>query len=178
VRGVKRQRLKALLCGDVSLLAYHLPLDAHHELGNNMQLARLLDIEVTGALETRKGDPALLLRGRLPAAMSGQELGRHIAQRLAREPLHIAGAHAAVRNVAWCTGAAQDYLEYAAAAGVEAFITGEVSERTTHLAREYGVHFYAAGHHATERYGIHALIEHLAARFDLAAHFIDIDNPV
>jgi dinuclear metal center YbgI/SA1388 family protein len=177
VCGVKRQRLKALLCGDVSLLAYHLPLDAHPEFGNNAQLGRLLDIEVTGSLATGFGEHGLLLRGRLPAPMSATELGQHIALRLGRMPLHIAGARAAVREVAWCTGAAQDYLEQAAAAGVDAYITGEISERTTHLARETGVHFYAAGHHATERYGIRALIEHLAARFAVETQFVDIDNP-
>jgi dinuclear metal center YbgI/SA1388 family protein len=178
VCGVKRQRLKALLSGDVSLLAYHLPLDAHAELGNNAQLGRLLGIEVTGALPTGRGESELLLRGRLPAAMSGAQLGRHIAQRLGRAPLHIAGAREAVREVAWCTGAAQDYIELAAAAGVDAYITGEISESTTHLARETGVHFYAAGHHATERYGVRALLEHLAARFAVETRFVDIDNPV
>jgi dinuclear metal center YbgI/SA1388 family protein len=178
VRGMQRQRLRALLCADMSLLAYHLPLDAHAELGNNVQLARVLDIEVTGALETAPGEPALLLRGRLSAPMSGEELGHHIARCLARAPLHITAGPALIRDVAWCTGAAQDYLLRAAAAGVDAFITGEASERTTHQARESGVHFYAAGHHATERYGVQALLAHLGARFDLATRFIDIDNPV
>lgn len=178
VCGVKRQRLKALLCGDVSLLAYHLPLDAHAEFGNNAQLARLLDIEITGALPDGRGGSGLLLRGRLAAPVSAEQFGRRIAQRLGRTPLHIAGARAALREVAWCTGAAQDYLEQAAAAGVDAYITGEISERTTHLARETGVHFYAAGHHATERYGVRALLEHLAARFAVETRFIDIDNPV
>jgi dinuclear metal center YbgI/SA1388 family protein len=125
VRGMQRQRLRALLCADMSLLAYHLPLDAHAELGNNVQLARVLDIEVTGALETAPGEPALLLRGRLSAPMSGEELGHHIARCLARAPLHITAGPALIRDVAWCTGAAQDYLLRAAAAGVDAFITGE-----------------------------------------------------
>lgn len=178
VCGVKRQRLKALLSADVSLLAYHLPLDAHAEFGNNVQLARLLDIEITGALPTARGEPALVLRGRLSAAMSSVQLAGHLAQRLGRAPLHIAGGRATVREVAWCTGAAQEYLEPAAAAGVDAFITGEISERTTHLARETGVHFYAAGHHATERYGVRALLAHLAATFPVETRFIDIDNPV
>lgn len=178
VCGVRRRRLRALLCADISLLAYHLPLDAHAELGNNAQLARVLGIEITGELVTGRGERGLLLRGRLPAAMSGAELGRHLAQRLAREPLHIAGDRALVRELAWCTGAAQDYLEPAAAAGVDAFITGEASERTTHLARETGVHFYAAGHHATERYGVRALLEHIGARFGVETRFADIDNPV
>jgi len=177
VCGVKRQRLKALLCGDVSLLAYHLPLDAHPEFGNNAQLGRLLDIEITGSLPTGGGESGLLLRGRLPAPVSAAQFGQHIAQRLGRAPLHIAGARAAVYEVAWCTGAAQDYLEQAAVAGVDAYITGEISERTTHLARETGVHFYAAGHHATERYGVRALIEHLAAHFAVETRFVDIDNP-
>lgn len=178
VCGVKRRRLRALLCADISLLAYHLPLDAHAELGNNAQLARVLGIEITGELATGRGERGLLLRGRLPAAMSGAELGRHLAQRLAREPLHVAGDRALLREVAWCTGAAQEYLEPAAAAGVDAYITGEASERTTHLARETGVHFYAAGHHATERYGVRALLEHLGVQLGVETRFVDIDNPV
>ncbi|MBK8161822.1 MAG: Nif3-like dinuclear metal center hexameric protein [Gammaproteobacteria bacterium] len=178
VCGIKRRRLHALLCGDLSLIAYHLPLDAHAEFGNNVQLARVLDIEITGSLDTGRGESGLLLRGRLPVAVSGQQLGRHLAQRLAREPLYVAGARPLVRDVAWSTGAAQDYLEHAAAAGVDAFITGEASERTTHLARESGVHFYAAGHHATERYGVRALLEHIGAKFDVETRFVDIDNPV
>lgn len=177
VRGVKRQRLKPLLCNDVSLLAYHLPLDAHAEFGNNVQLAHLLGISITGTLQDGRGGPALVSRGRLSAPLSGEQFAHHIAQRLGRAPLHVAGAGATIRDVAWCTGAAQDYLEAAAAAGVDAFITGEISERTTHLARETGVHFYAAGHHATERYGVRALIAHLAAAFDVETRFVDIDNP-
>ncbi|MCC6208036.1 MAG: Nif3-like dinuclear metal center hexameric protein [Gammaproteobacteria bacterium] len=178
VRGIRRQRMKALLCADLSLLAYHLPLDAHPELGNNVQLARVLDIDITGELAAGRKESGLLLRGRLSADMSGQELAHHLARRLARDPLHVAGDRAEVREVAWCTGAAQDYLELAAAAGVHAFITGEVSERTTHIARETGVHFYAAGHHATERYGVRALLEHIKEKFAIETRFIDIDNPV
>lgn len=178
VCGIRQRRLRALLCADISLLAYHLPLDAHAELGNNAQLARVLDIAISGELATGRKERGLLLRGRLGADMSGQDLSRHLAQRLAREPLHVAGARALVREVAWCTGAAQDYLELAAAAGVDAFITGEASERTTHIARETGVHFYAAGHHATERYGVRALLAHIAANFAVETRFVDVDNPV
>lgn len=177
IRGMKRRRLGTLLANDISLLAYHLPLDAHPVYGNNIQLARLLGIEVTGVMDT-DNDPPITLRGELPEALPPAALARHIGAALGREPLHIPGHDRPVRTLGWCTGAAQDYIEYAVAAGVDAFISGEVSERTTHVARESGVHYFAAGHHATERGGVQALGAHLAEKFDLEYEFVEIDNPV
>lgn len=177
IRGVLRERLAMLLKHDISLIAYHLPLDAQPEFGNNQQLAGLLDIEISGSMDP--GDKSVLgLEGELPVALQGDQFARLISERLSRAPLHIAGTDRPVKRVAWCTGAAQDYIERAAELSVDAYITGEVSERTVHLAREYGLHFYAAGHHATERYGIRALGEKLAAVLDIDTKFIDIDNPV
>lgn len=176
VTGTRRRRLQVLLGNDINLLAYHLPLDCHGSYGNNVQLARQLDIKVTGEV---KGEVAgLTLRGELPTPMSADVLAEHIERRLGRAPLHLPGDRASIRSIAWCTGAAQGYFEVAVSAGVDAYLTGEVSEYTTHLARESGVHFFAAGHHATERYGVKSLAEHLAEQFDVIAEFIDIDNPV
>jgi len=174
VTGVKRARLKFLLDHDINLLAYHLPLDAHPELGNNAQLARLLGFELEGWF----GEQSIAAYGKLSQAVTLEELAQRITQSLNREPLVIGAANAQIRRVAWCTGAAQDMLEQAVALGVDAFVTGEVSERTVHMAQETGVAFIAAGHHATERYGIQALGEHLARRFGISHRYIDIDNPV
>ena len=174
ITGIKRDRLRFLLERDINLVAYHLPLDAHPELGNNVQLARLLGFEIEGWF----GEQSIAAYGRLPEAMSLETLGRQVAHGLRREPLVVGDVLTPIRHVAWCTGAAQDLLEHAVALGVDAFLTGEVSERTVHLARESGVAFIAAGHHATERYGVQALGEHLANRYGISHRYIEIDNPV
>ncbi|OIQ86616.1 putative GTP cyclohydrolase 1 type 2 [mine drainage metagenome] len=174
VTGIKRARLKYLLERDINLVAYHLPLDAHPQLGNNAQLARMLGIEVDGWF----GEQSLVAHGRLAEPVTLAAFGRKIAQALGREPLLVGEAGSSIRRVAWCTGAAQDALEQAVEMGVDAFVTGEVSERTVHLARESGVAFIAAGHHATERYGVQALGEHLANRYGIRHRYVEIDNPV
>lgn len=177
VIGIKQRRLKSLLANDISLIAYHLPLDAHPELGNNAGLGVDLGLIVEAGFGG-EGEPDIALRGRLPEPLSPAALGARIEARLGRAPLHIAGAGERVETVAWCTGAAQSYIDRAVAEGVDAFISGEISEQTVHVARESGLHFYSAGHHATERYGARALGEHLAERFGIAHEFVDIDNPV
>ncbi len=174
VTGIKRARLKFLLERDINLVAYHLPLDAHQELGNNARLARVLDIAIEGWF----GEQSIAAYGSLPRPVSLETFGRTVAHSLHREPLIVGNANAEIRRVAWCTGAAQDALEQAVALGVDAFLTGEVSERTVHLARESGVAFIAAGHHATERYGVQSLGEHLANRYGISHRYIEIDNPV
>ena len=176
--GMKRQRLATLLRHDLSLLAYHLPLDAHPELGNNVQLARVLDLTVTGTLAVEAGAPGLVLVGEPAQPQSGTAFAAHLSARLGREPLYIPGGDQPIRRLAWCTGGAQALIEQAVHAGVDAFITGEASEQTTHIARENGLHFFAAGHHATERYGVAALGAHVAEHFGLHFHLVDIDNPV
>lgn len=175
--GIKQRRIKALLQHDINLVAYHLPLDVHAELGNNVQLAQLMDWQIEGGLEP-DNPRSVGLQGRLSAPLSGEQLAAQLAQRLQRTPLHIPGNDRPIRRIAWCTGAAQGYIDRAIALGVDAYITGEVSEPTVHLAREHGIHFFAAGHHATERYGVKALGEHLAQQFGIQHQFIDIDNPV
>lgn len=174
ITGVKRTRLRQLLRNDISLLAYHLPLDAHVELGNNVQLGQVLGIVNPAPMVN---DNAIWI-GWLPAVMRAPELVAHIASRLGREPLHIAAHEREISRVAWCTGAAQDYFERVADAGVDAYITGEVSEQTYHQAIESAVDFFSAGHHATERYGMQALGKHLAQRFEIDFEFVDCFNPV
>lgn len=173
--GMKRHRIQALLEAGLSLLAYHLPLDAHPLYGNNAQLAQRLGLVIEGSF----GDAhtPLGLYGPLATPMSGQDFAGHIDKVLQRTPLHIPGEASVLRSIAWCTGAAQGYIEQAQALGVDAYLSGEISEQTVHVARETGIHYFAAGHHATERYGVHALGEHLAQHFGLTHTFIDIANP-
>jgi dinuclear metal center YbgI/SA1388 family protein len=177
ITGLRYERIKLLLDAGISLFAYHLPLDAHSELGNNAQLAKRLGIQVEGGLEP--GNPRSIGNvGRLAAATRGPDFARIIEQRLKRKPLHVAGSDRPIKRLAWCTGGAQGYIEQAIALGVDAYITGEASEQTVHIARECGIHFYAAGHHATERYGVQAVGHWLAEHFHIKHEFVDIDNPV
>ncbi|CAM3898574.1 type 2 GTP cyclohydrolase I [Rahnella bruchi] len=172
IRGMKRNRLKTLLVSDTNLYGYHLPLDAHPELGNNAQLAKLFGISVLGEVMP------LVPYGELEKPLTGEELRQRIEVTLDRNVLHSSqGGPAEIRRVAWCSGGGQGFIQQAAEFGVDAFISGEVSEQTIHIAREMGIHFYAAGHHATERYGVKALGEWLAAEHGLDVMFIDIDNP-
>ena len=177
ITGMRKRRLQALLAHDISLIAYHLPLDVHAELGNNAQFARVMGW--TG--EGRFADQDLGWFGR-PATEPGTEtaggIARSIAARLGREPMLVGDAERRVRRVAWCTGAAQGYFEQAIAAGADLYVSGEISEHTVHLARESGVPYAAAGHHATERYGIRALAQHLCAACGVDADFVDLPNPV
>lgn len=177
VVGMKRRRLATLLGNDLSLIAYHLPLDAHPAVGNNAELGRRLGLVDVGPLHRDASDGVGAI-GSLPAPLTAAELAARLAALTDRAPLHIGEPSATVHRVAWCTGAAQGYIDAAAAAGADAYITGEVSEPTVHSAREQGVQFFAAGHHATERYGVQALGELMAERFDLALTFLDCDNPV
>ena len=175
VVGMKQRRLKTLLSNDISLLAYHLPLDVHPEVGNNARLGVLLGLRSDGPLEP--GNPRSVgLVGSLEKPLAPAELMRRIHDALGREPLMVVGDRP-IRRVAWCTGGAQGYIDKAVAAGVDAYITGEISEPTAHIARENGLSFFAAGHHATERYGVRALGEYLASRFGIEHQFIDCPNP-
>ncbi len=172
--GMKRRRIALLMEHDVSLLAYHLPLDAHLELGNNTQLGHRLGFIETG----RFGEQSIAVQGTLPQTMTLKDLGMNIEHLLSRKPLVIGDAAKPVQRIAWCSGAAQDYFDEAIHLDVDAFVTGEISEQTVHAARESGVAFIAAGHHATERYGVQALGQHVAQKFGIAHQFIDVDNPV
>ncbi len=176
VIGMKQRRIKALLTHDINLLAYHLPLDVHPEVGNNVQLAQRLGLTVTGPLEP--GNPRSVgLIGTLDTPLSAKDFAARIESVLGRAPL-VFDQHKPIQSVAWCTGGAQGYIEQAIAAGVDAYLTGEVSERTFHEAQENGISFFAAGHHATERYGVQALGEWLVKRFGIEHHYVECDNPV
>lgn len=174
--GMKQRRIKALLANDINLLAYHLPLDVHPEVGNNVQLAQRLGLTVTGPLEP--GNPRNVgLIGELDTPLSASEFAARIAAALDRTPL-VVDHQQPIKRVAWCTGAAQGYIQHAITAGADAFITGEVSENTFHSAQENNISFFAAGHHATERYGVQALGAWLAERFNLEHHYVECPNPV
>ncbi len=180
VVGIKHSRLKALLDAGINLLAYHLPLDAHPELGNNAQLAKLLGLKTTGSF-CRGAGPDIGLVGEVDKPCTAEAFGQHLAEKLGRTPMHISpdrNKGGEIRTIAWCTGAAQSFLESAAALGVDAFLSGEISEQTVHEARELGVHYFSAGHHATEKGGVMALGAYLAEHFAVDFEFVDIENPV
>ena len=174
ITGMRRQRLGTLLTNDINLLAYHLPLDAHPELGNNAQLASRL-----GWLpEGRFGEQDIAWLGAIAEPISLASLAEKVAGVLGRNPLVWGDGKRPIRRIAWCSGGAQSYFEQAIELGVDAYLSGEVSEQTVHLARESGVAYLSAGHHATERFGVEALAGHLADRFGLDCVFVDIANPV
>ena len=177
VTGFRKARMQALLKHDINLIAYHLPLDAHIHLGNNVQLGKRLGL--TGVAPIESDNPeCLIFHGYLPEAIFASELAEHISTALLRTPLISHQPEQKIQHVAWCSGGAQNYLQQAIEYGVDAYISGEVSEHTIHTARENNVVFYAAGHHATERYGVKALGEWLQQQFnELEVQFIDIDNP-
>lgn len=177
ITGMLRQRLKLLLANDISLIAYHLPLDAQPEFGNNASLAKQLGLRITGGLEG-DADRSIGLIGELEQPMAGDEFARLLSQRLGRVPLYIEGSKPCIKTIAWCTGAAQGFIARAAELNVDAYLTGEASEQTVHVARETGLHFFAAGHHATERYGVQALGKLLAEKLGVEHRYIEIDNPV
>ncbi|WP_321846273.1 Nif3-like dinuclear metal center hexameric protein [Paraburkholderia bannensis] len=174
ITGRKYRRLKTLLANDLNLFAYHLPLDCHPELGNNAQLgARFGWIG-----EQRFGEQDLGWMATLPMPITLAHFTAEVEQTLGRTPLVLGDPDWQIRRVAWCTGAAQSLFDAAIDAGADVFLTGEISEQTTHTAAESGVAFLAAGHHATERFGVQAVGSHLSEAFDIEHLFIDIDNPV
>ncbi len=174
VMGIKRQRLAFLLKNDINLLAYHLPLDAHPELGNNTQLGKVLGITLSGFA----GESNIVAYGNLEKPVPLIDFIQHIEKVLQRKAVVVGPQQKTVQKVAWCTGAAQGYINTAIELGADVYISGEISEQTNHEALESGVSYISAGHHATERYGVQALGEHLAQKFNLTHEFIDIKNPV
>lgn len=177
VTGIKRQRLAKLLINNMNLFAYHLPLDCHSELGNNICLAKLLHVESiqkhpAGSIEN------LLWSGKLAEELTSTQLSDFIMEKLGRRPLCIEGNDRKIQSIAWCSGGAQDYIVDAHQLGVDAYLSGEVSERTYYQAKELGIHYYSCGHHATERYGIQALGHYLSMNYNIEHQFIDTDNPI
>ena len=185
ITGMKGRRIRKLMQHGISMIGYHLPLDAHPIIGNNAKLAESLDLTITGALYPNESHPVGNVATCTP--QSAQSLIAQITKALGRTPLHIpahykAANHSAdndrlIERIGICTGGAQDMIEQAALMGCDAFISGEISERTTHIARELGIDYFACGHHATERGGIEALGKIVSQAFDLPVTFIDIDNP-
>lgn len=175
--GMKGKRIRTLLQNNISLIAYHLPLDAHPVLGNNAILAKELGLDICGALYPEERHPVGNIATCTPIKAIDFKSKTH--QALGREPLHIAtNPDKILQKIALCTGGAQDMIEQAYLMGCDAFISGEVSERTTHFAREMGIDYFGAGHHATERGGIRALGELIEKELGISVQFIDIDNPV
>lgn len=175
VTGIKRNRLKTLLANDINLYAYHLPLDAHPGLGNNAGLAKAAGWKLTGVF----GEQGLGCLGEPAAGATLASLAVDLEKAVGRPPFVLAEAlDLPVRRLAWCTGAAQGYFEAAINAGVDAFVTGEVSEPMVHLARETGVAYFAAGHHATERFGVQALGAAIAEHFGVRVRYLEVDSPV
>jgi len=169
--GYKGNRIRSLMQNDISLLAYHLPLDFHPTVGNNAQLAQRM-----GWLVTEQKDSLWI--GEVSEPGSVDNVLDDLGEKIDSNPLLIVGSDRPVHRIAWCTGAAQSYIEQAAELGVDLFISGEISEQTVHIARELGIHYIAAGHHATERYGVQALGQLIASRFSIYHEYIEIDNPV
>ncbi|CAC9496920.1 GTP cyclohydrolase 1 type 2 homolog YbgI [uncultured Gammaproteobacteria bacterium] len=169
--GIKKNRIKALLDNDINLYAYHLPLDAHTTVGNNIQLAQRLNIKNPEPI----GD-TLVWQGEVETTLS--KLSNTIEQALNRVPLVFGDDDKSLKRIAWCTGGAQSYIEHAININADCFITGEVSEQIPAIALENNIAFVSAGHHATERYGVQALCQHLSQKFNLKCQFIDINNQV
>ncbi|MFQ3250723.1 MAG: dinuclear metal center YbgI/SA1388 family protein [Glaciecola sp.] len=177
ITGIKMRRIKSLLTHNINLLAYHLPIDIHPELGNNAQLGKLLNI---GSIQNHPGlkPKGIVMFGDLSAKQSAEDLQMQIVKALSRDVIHVSGnTNRPIKRIAWCTGGGQGYIDACAEIGVDAFISGEISEQTTHSARELDIHYFAAGHHATERYGVKALGEYLSKTAGLEVTFVDIDNP-
>lgn len=174
ITGFRRKRMATLLAADLNLFAYHLPLDAHPDLGNNAELARRADWRVEG----RFADQELGFIGTPAAPATAAQIGAALERLLGRAMLVVGDVERPVARLAWCSGGAQGYFEQAIAVGADCFVSGEISEQTVHLARESGVPYIAAGHHATERYGVMALGAHLQEKFGLDCQFVEIDNPV
>jgi dinuclear metal center YbgI/SA1388 family protein len=174
ITGIKKRRIQFLLQHEINLFAYHLPLDMHPELGNNVMLAKQLGLSVMGWT----GEKNMLALAELNPLQTLKEFAALVEAKLKRAPQVIGDLNKPIKHIALCTGAAQGYIEQALVAGADVYISGEISEQTVHVARESGMSYISAGHHATERYGIQALGEHLAQKFGLAHEFIDIDNPI
>ena len=177
ISGFKGRRIRSLIRNNINLVAFHLPLDAHPQVGNNAQLGKLMGWEVQGSFGS-VGKHDIVLSGTLPAAMTLNQLSESIEARLDTSTLSISSGDRPIKTIAWCTGAAQQYIEQASALGIDAFVSGEISEHTFHFAKETGIHYIAAGHHATERFGVQALAAVIEKQFGVHQQFIDIPNPV
>ena len=176
ITGMKRRRIQTLLEHNISLIVYHLPLDGHPVMGNNAQLASLMNWTTEGGMETTPRPVGSW--GKTAKTQTVKALSEQLQQQLGREPLVIEGGSHDIKTIAWCTGGAQKMIEDADALGVDAYVSGEISESTVHFARENGIHYFSAGHHATERYGVQAVGAWLEQTFGIEHIFVDIASPV
>jgi dinuclear metal center YbgI/SA1388 family protein len=177
ITGIKMRRIKSLLMHNINLLAYHLPIDIHPTLGNNAQLGNLLNVSDIQSHPTVKPS-GIVMSGELALETDAITFQKQIALALNREILHVSGrSNKPIKRVAWCTGGGQGYIDACVELGVDGFISGEISEQTTHSARELDIHYFAAGHHATERYGVKAIGEYLNTLPGIEVEFVDIHNP-
>lgn len=174
--GMKAKRIKTLLQSGINLFAYHLPLDCHPTMGNNAGLARAMGITQWQGIDPDNSTHPVFC-GELGDGVRLADIVNRLESELKRKVLTVGDPAAAIMSAAWCTGGGQGYIAEAASAGVDLFVTGEVSEQTVHVARERGLAFIAAGHHATERFGARDLGNWVAQRFAIEHHFVDIDNP-
>ena len=177
ITGMRGKRIKALIQHDISLVAYHLPLDSHPTLGNNAAIADILELEIFEALDASERHPIGNI-GYLKQALSPEAFKQLLTERLGFETIHLPAQKASIQKVGFCTGAAQDFISKAAEQNCDAYISGEVSERTYYEAKELDVHYYACGHHATERYGVQRLGKAISEQFNLEYSYFELNNPI
>ena len=177
ITGMRGKRIKSLIQHDISLLAYHLPLDSHPSLGNNAAIAEMLALENIENLDPSERNPIGNI-GYLKQAMSPQDFKHYLTERLGFDTIHLAADKTSIQKVGFCTGAAQDFISQATAMDCDAFISGEVSERTFYEAKELNIHYYACGHHATERYGVQRLAKAISEQFNIEYSYFELNNPI
>lgn len=177
ITGMRGKRIKALIQHDISLVGYHLPLDSHPTLGNNAAIADLLALENIEALDPSEKHPIGNI-GYLKQAMSPEAFKTYVSERLDFDAIHLPADKTSIYKVGFCTGGAQDYISKAASQDCDAYISGEVSERTFYEARELDVHYYACGHHATEKYGVQRLAKAISEQFDIEYSYFELNNPI
>lgn len=177
ITGMRGRRIKKLIQHNISLLAYHLPLDAHPVLGNNAAIAKKLNFKNIQALDESERHPIGNI-GTLEQAMSAEDFKAVLQQNFDFNIVHLPANKPLIQKVGFCTGAAQDFIAKAALQNCDAYLSGEISERTFYEAQELNVHYFACGHHATERYGVQSLGQAIAQHFSLKHTYVELNNPV
>ena len=177
ITGMRGKRIKSLIQHDISLVGYHLPLDSHPTLGNNAAIADLLELQNIEALDPTERHPIGNI-GYLKSAMSPEAFKAFVSERLGFDAIHLPSDKSTIQKVGFCTGGAQDYIAKAALQNCDAYISGEVSERTFYEAAELGVHYYACGHHATEKYGVQRLAKAISEQFNIEYSYFELNNPI
>ena len=177
ITGMRGKRIKSLIQHDISLVGYHLPLDSHPTIGNNAAIADLLELEHIQALDPNERNPIGNI-GYLKSAMSPEVFKQFASEKLGFDAIHLPADKTSIQKVGFCTGGAQDYIKKAADQDCDAYISGEVSERTFYEAQELNVHYYACGHHATEKYGVQRLAKAISEQFNIEYSYFELNNPI